>query len=105
MAGRATKEQSRGRLLFRAEQVRRRGARGTCLGNRAGPPRRCLKPVSRVRYGEYYGHHRSCVRALGSPPVALTLHVIAHMLAKTGGTEDQDLKAVRAGLVASPRPG
>ena len=32
----------------------------------------------------YYHHDRSSARALISPPVALTLHVFTHMLAKTG---------------------
>src|SRR5947209_6297136 len=43
--------------------------------------------------------------ALVSPPVALTLHVVARILAEIGRTEDEDLEALRPGLVASPRAG
>src|SRR5512132_203454 len=44
-------------------------------------------------------------RALVSPPVALTLHVFARILAEIGRTEDEDLEALRPALVASPRAG
>src|SRR4051794_28975322 len=39
------------------------------------------------------------------PPVALTLHVFARILAESGRTEDEDLEALRAGLIATPRAG
>src|SRR5271166_5440502 len=44
-------------------------------------------------------------RALVSPPVALTLHVLAQILAEVGRAEDEDLEALRPALVASPRAG
>src|SRR5439155_22238204 len=44
-------------------------------------------------------------RALVSPPVALTLHVFARILAEIGRPEDEDLEALRPALVASPRAG
>src|SRR5438132_8419566 len=40
-----------------------------------------------------------------SPPVSLTLHVFARVLAEVGRTEDEDLKALRPGLVSSPCTG
>src|SRR5215831_1404816 len=40
-----------------------------------------------------------------SPPVALTLHVFARILAETGHAEDEDLETLRPALVASPRAG
>src|SRR4051794_12634749 len=43
--------------------------------------------------------------ALVSPPVALTLHVFARILAERGRTEDEDLEALRPALIASPRAG
>src|SRR4051794_37376118 len=43
--------------------------------------------------------------ALVSPPVALTLHVFARILAEIGRTEDEDLEALRPAHVASPRAG
>src|SRR5215218_2772697 len=43
--------------------------------------------------------------ALVSPPVALALDVIARSLAQIGRADDEDLEALRAGLVASPRTG
>src|SRR4051794_22049948 len=43
--------------------------------------------------------------ALVSPPVALTLHVFARILAEIGRTEDEDLEALRPALIASPRAG
>src|SRR5258708_9727717 len=42
---------------------------------------------------------------LVGPPVALTLHVFARILAEIGRTEDEDLEALRPALVASPRAG
>ena len=42
---------------------------------------------------------------LVSPPVALTLHVVARILAEVGRTEDEDLEALRPAFVASPRAG
>src|SRR5579863_8579211 len=42
---------------------------------------------------------------LVGPPVALTLHVLARILAEVGRTEDEDLEALRPALVASPRAG
>src|SRR3954463_12610824 len=42
---------------------------------------------------------------LVSPPVALTLHVFARILAEIGRTEDEDLEALRPALIASPRAG
>src|SRR3979409_2705759 len=44
-------------------------------------------------------------RALVSPPVALTLHVFARILAEIGRTEDEDLEALRPALITSPRAG
>src|ERR671924_2270419 len=43
--------------------------------------------------------------ALVSPPVALALDVFARSLAEIGRAEDDDLEALRPGLVASPRTG
>src|SRR3954453_15613439 len=43
--------------------------------------------------------------ALVSPPVALTLDVFAGSLAEVGRADDDDLEALRAGLVATPRTG
>jgi hypothetical protein len=43
--------------------------------------------------------------ALISPPVALTLAVFARSLAEIGRADDEDLEALRSGLVASPRTG
>ena len=37
------------------------------------------------------------------PPVALTLDVLARILAEIGRTEDEDLETLRPGLIASPR--
>src|SRR3989441_10079207 len=43
--------------------------------------------------------------ALVSPPVALAIDVFARTLAAIGRGDDEDLKALRPGLVASPRTG
>src|SRR5919204_6517443 len=43
--------------------------------------------------------------ALVSPPIALALDVFARSLAEIGRADDDDLEAVRPGLVASPRTG
>src|SRR5439155_1568321 len=43
--------------------------------------------------------------ALVSPPVALALDVFARSLAEIGRADDEDLDALRPGLVASPRTG
>src|SRR5687768_4018265 len=43
--------------------------------------------------------------ALVSPPVALSLDVFARSLADIGRADDEDLEALRPGLVASPRTG
>src|SRR5437762_12829375 len=43
--------------------------------------------------------------ALVSPPVALAINVLARSLAEIGRADDEDLEALRAGLVASPRTG
>src|SRR2546427_4264032 len=43
--------------------------------------------------------------ALVSPPVALAIDVFARSLAEIGRADDKDLKALRPGLVASPRTG
>src|ERR671936_1775260 len=43
--------------------------------------------------------------ALVSPPVALAIDVFARSLAKIGRADDEDLEALRPGLVASPRTG
>src|SRR5438093_1326384 len=43
--------------------------------------------------------------ALVSPPVALALDVFAPSLAEIGRADDEDLEALRPGLVASPRTG
>src|SRR5215218_5873299 len=50
---------------------------------------------------------RSNVRTtpLVSPPVALTIDVFARILAEVGRAHDEDLEALRPGLVASPRAG
>ena len=42
---------------------------------------------------------------LVSPPVAPALDVVARILAEIGRAEDEDLEALRPGLVASPRAG
>src|ERR1700687_3061027 len=43
--------------------------------------------------------------ALVSPPVALAIDVVARSLAEIGRADDEDLEALRPGLVASPRTG
>src|SRR5213080_2635228 len=43
--------------------------------------------------------------ALVSPPVAPALDVFARSLAEIGRADDEDLEALRPGLVASPRTG
>src|SRR5919199_522240 len=43
--------------------------------------------------------------ALVSPPIALAIDVFARSLAEIGRADDQDLEALRPGLVASPRAG
>src|SRR4051794_21093170 len=43
--------------------------------------------------------------ALVSPPVALALDVLARSLAEVGRADDEDLQALRPGLIASPRTG
>src|SRR3954449_1447505 len=43
--------------------------------------------------------------ALVSPPVALALDVFAPSLAEIGRADDEDLEALRPGLVAAPRTG
>src|SRR6266550_2905166 len=43
--------------------------------------------------------------ALVSPPVALALDVFTRSLAEIGSANDDDLEALRPGLVASPRTG
>src|SRR2546428_6677731 len=43
--------------------------------------------------------------ALVSPPVALTIDVFARSLAEVGRADDDDLEALRPGLVASPGTG
>src|SRR5215211_2799780 len=43
--------------------------------------------------------------ALVSPPVALAIDVFARSVAEIGRADDEDLKALRPGLVASPRTG
>src|SRR5947207_9047785 len=43
--------------------------------------------------------------ALVSPPVALAINVLARSLAEIGRADDEDLEALRSGLVASPRTG
>src|SRR5438477_8901466 len=43
--------------------------------------------------------------ALVSPPVALALDVFARSLTEIGRADDDDLEALRPGLVASPRTG
>src|SRR6266540_286195 len=43
--------------------------------------------------------------ALVTPPVALALDVFARSLAEIGSANDDDLEALRPGLVASPRTG
>src|SRR5215210_6866369 len=45
------------------------------------------------------------IAALVSPPVALALDVFARSLAEVGRADDEDLEALRPGLVASPRTG
>src|SRR5438067_13803540 len=42
---------------------------------------------------------------LVNPPVALTIDVFARILAEVGRADDEDLEALWAGLVASPRAG
>src|SRR5438105_4486067 len=43
--------------------------------------------------------------ALVTPPVALAIDVFARSLAEIGRADDEDLEALRPGLVASPRTG
>src|SRR5438477_5829721 len=42
---------------------------------------------------------------LVSPPVAPAIDVFTRILAEVGRADDEDLKALRPGLVASPRAG
>src|SRR5947208_14780198 len=42
---------------------------------------------------------------LASPPVALAIDVFARILAEIGRADDEDLEAIRPGLVTSPRTG
>src|SRR4051794_30523910 len=51
------------------------------------------------------GKCRTSDLALVTPPVALALDVFARSLAEIGRADDQDLEALRPGLVASPRTG
>ena len=44
-------------------------------------------------------------QVLVTPPVALTLHVVARILTEIGRTKDEDLEALRPALVAPPRTG
>src|ERR671931_420245 len=48
---------------------------------------------------------RSVLRALISPPVALALDVGTRILAEIGRSDHDELEALRAGFVASPRAG
>src|SRR5438094_6630263 len=43
--------------------------------------------------------------ALVSPPIALAIDVFARSVAEIGRADDEDLEALRPGLVASPRTG
>src|SRR3979411_51300 len=45
------------------------------------------------------------LRRSASPPVSLTLHVFPRVLAEVGRAEDEDLEALRPGLVPSPCTG
>src|SRR5919109_2305867 len=49
--------------------------------------------------------HAHLSGALVSPPVALAIDVFARSLAEIGRADDEDLEALRPGLVASPRTG
>src|SRR5438093_12771350 len=49
--------------------------------------------------------HRAPGLALVSPPVALALDVVAPGLSETWRADNDDLEALRPGLVASPRTG
>src|SRR5690349_17439069 len=40
-----------------------------------------------------------------APPVSLTLDVLPRAITEVGGADDEDLEALRSGLVASPRTG
>src|SRR5256714_10157699 len=42
---------------------------------------------------------------LASPPIALAIDVFARSVAEMGAADDEDLEALRPGLVASPRAG
>src|SRR5258706_14966182 len=68
------------------------------------PGSRVLPPAPGVTFGLRDRRSRRFRRSV-SPPVALTLHVFARILAEIGRTEDEDLEALRPGLVASPRAG
>src|ERR1044072_3713218 len=65
----------------------------------SGSPRRSPSP------GSVVPGSRRARRGLVSPPVALTVHVVARILAEVGRTEEEDLQALRPALVASPRAG
>src|ERR1700710_1454610 len=63
----------------------------------ASPGRGCLRAAKDQR--------RFTCLALVSPPVALASDVLARSLAEIGRADDEDLEALRPGLVASPRTG
>jgi hypothetical protein len=84
------------RPTFANVATARRGFRQPCFSSKAA-------------VGERLGLHFSrppAVRIeLVGPPVALALDVFARSLAKIGRADDDDLEALRPGLVASPRTG
>src|SRR5215217_2818593 len=50
-------------------------------------------------------HSRTSFLALVSPPIAPAFDVLARSVAQIGRADDEDLEALRPGLVASPRSG
>src|SRR5439155_25911377 len=82
------------------------GGRGDDLSSEAQPV---------IRHASRSVHHSGCVSylsrfmitylALVSPPVAPAVDVFARSLAEIGRADDDDLEALRPGLVASPRTG
>src|SRR4051794_28704196 len=71
--------------------------------SRAGSPRRGRSSGSHTPGGRR--RSRRSEAGLVGPPAAPALDVLARILAEAGRTEDEDLEALRAALVAAPRSG
>src|SRR5829696_8725517 len=77
---------------------------GPSLGRSQVIPGHWRSRAADIYDGRYPG---SCLlrQRLVSPPIALAFDVFARILAEIGRAEDEDLEALRPGLVASPRAG